>query len=118
LAKVRLSVPAVDDLDRMIVTHSLPGDTRLRVQRSLRVLEQFPRSAATGGRWALLRVILGPWRWMLVIYSYVEPDDVVLIVAFQDARSVGCSHCIVRILLIACKQERVPRGSALCWSEQ
>jgi len=43
VAKVRLSVPAVDDLDRMIVTHSLPVDTRLRVQRSLRVLEQFPR---------------------------------------------------------------------------
>jgi len=34
-----------------------------------------------------MRVILGPWRWMLVIYSYEEPDDVVLIVAFQDARS-------------------------------
>ncbi len=43
MAKVRLSVPAVSDLDRMIITHSLPGDTRLRVQRSLRVLEQFPR---------------------------------------------------------------------------
>ena len=43
MAKVRLSVPAVDDLDRMIVSHSLPVDTRLRVQRSLRVLEQFPR---------------------------------------------------------------------------
>jgi mRNA-degrading endonuclease RelE of RelBE toxin-antitoxin system len=24
---------------------------------------------------------------MLIIYSYEEPDDVVLIVAFQDARS-------------------------------
>jgi hypothetical protein len=31
--------------------------------------------------------ILGPWRWMLIIYSYEELDDVVLIVAFQDARS-------------------------------
>ena len=28
-----------------------------------------------------------PWRWMLIIYNDEEPDDVVLIVAFQDARS-------------------------------
>ena len=88
MAKVRLSVPAVGDLDRMIVTHSLPVDTRLRVQRSLRVLEQFPRiGRQLEGRWAPMRVILGPWRWMLIIYSYEEPADVVLIVAFQDARS-------------------------------
>lgn len=88
MAKVRLSVPAVEDLDRMIVTHSLPSDTKLRVRRSLRVLEQFPRiGRALEGRWEPMRFILGPWRWMLVIYSYEEPDDVVLIVAFQDARS-------------------------------
>lgn len=88
MAKVRLSVSAVEDLDRMIVTHSLPGDTRLRVQRSLRVLEQFPRiGRKLEGRWEPMRFILGPWRWMLIIYSYEEGDDVVLIVAFQDARS-------------------------------
>jgi hypothetical protein len=39
LAKVRLSVPALGDLDRMIITHSLPFDTRLRGRRSLRILE-------------------------------------------------------------------------------
>jgi plasmid stabilization system protein ParE len=88
VAKVRLSVPAVDDLDRMIVTHSLPADTRLRVQRSLRVLEQFPRiGRQLEGRWASMRVILGPWRWMLIIYNYEEPGDVVLIAAFQDAKA-------------------------------
>ena len=88
MAKVRLSGPAVEDLDRMIVTHSLPGDTRLRVRRSLRVLEQFPRiGRPLEGRWEPMLFILGPWRWMLIIYSYEEPEDVVLIVAFQDARS-------------------------------
>jgi plasmid stabilization system protein ParE len=88
LAKVRLSVPAIEDLDRMIVTHSLPIDTKLRVRRSLRVLEQFPRiGRPLEGRWEPMRFILGPWRWMLIIYSYEEPDDVVFIVAFQDARS-------------------------------
>jgi plasmid stabilization system protein ParE len=72
----------------MILTHSLPPDTRERVRRSLRVLEQFPLiGRQLGGRWRPLRFILGPWRWMLIIYSYEEPDDVVLVVAFQDGRS-------------------------------
>ena len=88
MAEVRLSVDAVNELDRMIVTHSLPPDTRERVRRSLRVLEQFPRiGRQLEGRWTPLRFILGPWRWMLIIYSYEEPEDLVLVVAFQDARS-------------------------------
>jgi len=67
---------AVNDLDRMIVTHSLPSDTRLRVRRSLRVLEQFPRiGRQLEGRWEPMQFILGPWRWMLIIYSFEEPDD-------------------------------------------
>ena len=88
MAKVRLSADAVKDLDRMILTHSLPPDTRERVRRSLRVLEQCPGiGRQLEGRWAPMRVVLGPWRWMLIIYSYEEAADVVLIVAFQDARS-------------------------------
>jgi plasmid stabilization system protein ParE len=88
VAEVRLSADAVKDLDRMVLTHSLPPDTRERVRRSLRVLEQFPRiGRQLDGRWRPLRFILGPWRWMLIIYSYEEPEDVVLVVAFQDARS-------------------------------
>jgi hypothetical protein len=34
-----------------------------------------------------MRVILGPWRWMLIIYNYEESGDVVLIAAFQDAKA-------------------------------
>jgi len=87
LAEVRLSADAVKDLDRLILTHSLPPNTRERVRRSLRVLEQFPQiGRQLEGRWKPLRFILGPWRWMLIIYSYEEPDDV-LVVALQDARS-------------------------------
>jgi hypothetical protein len=88
LSEVRLSVDAVKDLERMIITHSLPPDTRERVRRSLRPLEQFPRiGRQLEERWKPLRFILGPWRWMLILYSYEEPDDLVLVVAFQDARS-------------------------------
>jgi plasmid stabilization system protein ParE len=88
LSEVRLSSDAVKDLERMIITHSLPPDTRERVRRSLRPLEQFPRiGRQLEGRWKPLRFILGPWRWMLILYSYEEPDDLVLVVAFPDARS-------------------------------
>ncbi len=88
MAVVRLSVVAVEDLDRMIVTHSLPADTKTRVRRSLSPLERFPRlGRQLDGRWEPFRLILGPWRWMLIVYVYDEQDDVVLIATIQDARS-------------------------------
>jgi hypothetical protein len=88
VAEVRLSAVAVEDLDRMILTHSLPADTRARVQRSLRALERFPRlGRELEGRWRPFRFILGPWRWLLIVYVYDEPQDVVLVLTIQDARS-------------------------------
>jgi hypothetical protein len=88
LAKVRFTALAAEDLERMIVTHSLPLDTRLRVRRSLGLLRQFPRlGRPLEGRWEPMRFVLGPWRWMLIVYSYEEAADTVLVVAVQDARS-------------------------------
>lgn len=88
MARVTLSVVAVEDLDRLILTHSLPSDTRQRVARSLRPLEQFPRMGhALDGRWSRFRFVLGPWRWLLVVYAYDEQRDEVLVVTLQDARS-------------------------------
>ena len=88
MARVTLSVVAVEDLDRLILTHSLPSDTRQRVARSLRPLELFPRIGhALDGRWSRFRFVLGPWRWLLVVYAYDEQRDEVLVVTLQDARS-------------------------------
>jgi hypothetical protein len=88
LARVELSLTAVEDLDRMIVTHSLPADTRARVARSLRILEQFPAvGRQLEGRWRQLRFILGPWRWLLLVYIHYEQDDRVVVVGIHDARS-------------------------------
>lgn len=88
MAEVRLSVVAVEDLDRMIVTHSLPADTKDRVKHSLRVLEQFPNiGRQLDGRWHPMRFILGPWRWMLIVYGFDESSDLVLVLTIQDARS-------------------------------
>ncbi len=72
----------------MIITHSLPADTKARVKRSLRVLERFPRiGRQLDGHWHPMRFILGPWRWMLVIYNHEEASDLVVVLTIQDARS-------------------------------
>jgi hypothetical protein len=88
LARVELSAGAVEDLDRLIRTHSLPADTKERVRRSLRQLERFPLlGAALEGRWAGFRFVLGPWRWMIAVYVYLEEEGRVVVVTVGDARS-------------------------------
>lgn len=88
MARVTLSPAAVEDLDRLIITHSLPRDTRARVQRSLRALEQFPRMGPElRAAWSPFRFVLGPWRWLLMVYVYDEDSDLVVVVTMQDARS-------------------------------
>jgi plasmid stabilization system protein ParE len=92
VARVELSATAIEDLDRLIVTHSLPDDTRARVGRSLRQLQDFPLlGRALGGRWSGFRFILGPWRWLLVVYVHDETEDLVLVVTILDARSSGAA---------------------------
>ena len=39
------------------------------------------------GRWSNYRFMLGPWRWMIVVYVYLDSTDRVAIVTIQDARS-------------------------------
>ncbi len=88
MARVELAAAAVEDLDALIRSHSLPKDTRAKVVRSLRPLERFPLLGRNlGGRWAGLRCLLGPWRWMLLVYIYIEAEDPVVVVTIQDGRS-------------------------------
>ena len=88
MTRVELAESAVEDLHWLIRTHNLPEDTRARVRRGLVQLEQFPDlGPELQGRWAGLRFILGPWRWMLVIYHYDESNDRCVVVTIQDARS-------------------------------
>ena len=88
MASVELSAAAVEDLDALIRTHSLPADTRARVARSLRPLEGFPlMGPALEGRWEGFRFLLGPWRWLMLVYVFVEHEDRVVVVTIQDARS-------------------------------
>jgi plasmid stabilization system protein ParE len=89
MASVIVSPEAADSLARLIVSHSLPADTRERVRRAIGPLAEFPRLGRSlrGGGYDELRFVLGPWRWMVVVYEYDTADDVVKILAIEDARS-------------------------------
>jgi hypothetical protein len=72
----------------MIATHTLPADTRARVRRSIEPLARFPLlGAPLEGRWRVYRFVLGPWRWMLIVYAYDSESDVVAIATIQDGRT-------------------------------
>ena len=88
MATVIVTPTAIADLDRLITTHTLPTDSVERFKRSVSVLERFPEiGAPLRGRWASFRFVLGPWRWMLVVYVYDRAADRVAIVTIQDSRS-------------------------------
>jgi hypothetical protein len=88
VARVELAATAVEDLAGVIRTQSLPADTRARVARSLRALERFPlMGPALSGRWEGFRFLLGPGRWLLLVYVVIESEDRVVVIIIQDARS-------------------------------
>ena len=88
MARVELAHVAVGDLDHLIAALSLPADTRDRVRRSLEPLGEFPRlGPELTGRWQGTRFVLGPWRWMLLVYVHIESEDRVVVLTIQDARS-------------------------------
>jgi plasmid stabilization system protein ParE len=88
LARVRLSRHAVEDLDRLIASHGLPADTRTRVARSLRPLEQFPLlGRELEGAWKGMRFLIGPWSWMVIVYVHDADADSVTVVAIHDGRT-------------------------------
>lgn len=88
MSRVLVTPAAVEDVQRLIVTHSLPPDTVARLKRSLLPLASFPLlGAPLAGRWEGFRFVLGPWRWLIAVYVFDEERDQVSIVTFQDARS-------------------------------
>jgi hypothetical protein len=88
MAAVVVTKTAQADLEWLIRTHSLPASARERVRASLAPLATFARlGRALGGRWAGLRVVLGPWPWMLIVHAYEEVADRVVVVTIQDSRS-------------------------------
>lgn len=86
---MEVSRAAADDVARLRVTHSLPPDTNKRIRASLRALEQFPRlgTSLESPEWSGFRFLLGPWRWMVIVYEIYDDGDRVVVVTVQDGRS-------------------------------
>jgi hypothetical protein len=90
MARVEVAGSALADLDNLVRVLSLPEDTRERVRRCLQPLETFPRlGPELAGRWEGLRFILGPWRWLLIVYVFIESEDRVVVVSMYDSRSAS-----------------------------
>ncbi len=88
MATVVVTPTARRNLDSLIETLSLPPSTVDRLKACLEPLRRFPRlGAPLEGRWAGIRFVLGPWRWLIVVYRYDEVTDRVDIVTIRDARS-------------------------------
>lgn len=89
MAQVEVSAAAAEDLARLKITHRLPSGTNERVKSSVRSLGRFPRlgTLLEGGGWDGFRFVLGPWRWMVIVYEFLEEDDRVVVVTIQDGRS-------------------------------
>ncbi len=88
MARVVVTRLALDDLQRLTRTHSLPADTPKRLAHSLRSLVDFPQlGPELPGRWSGFRFLLGPWRWMICVYVYDMESDTVSVVTIQDGRS-------------------------------
>jgi hypothetical protein len=86
--RVELARSAVEDIDRLVTVLSLPRDTRERIRRSLAPLEHYPRlGSELSGRWEGFGSLLGPWRWMILVYVCEQLTDRVVVVTVQDARS-------------------------------
>lgn len=87
--EVVVTETAAAHLLTLIKVLSLPTDTSERVRASLARLSEFstvgvllPEPYAAHE----LRFILGPWRWMLIVYQVIEANNQVIVVAIEDAR--------------------------------
>jgi len=88
MTRILVAPSARDDLHRLIRSHSLPADTPERVRRSLSRMERFPLLGRTlSGPWSRYRFLLGPWRWLIVTYTFDAEADTIMVVSVDDARS-------------------------------
>lgn len=88
MAIVEVSLLARVDLDQLIISRDLPDDSRIRVQSTLRILEAFPDAGKSlEGKWASHGALVGPWHWMIIVYSYYVDEDRAIVIAFHDART-------------------------------
>jgi plasmid stabilization system protein ParE len=95
VAQVIVTPRAQRDVDDAISALNLPDNAWTRIGRSLRVLEMFPLAGPElAGRWAPARFVIGPWSWMILLYSYEESSDRVYVVTMHDGRSAASATAV------------------------
>lgn len=88
MAQIIVSPEAVQALDRLILTHNLPADTKERFKRSASSLGRFPLMGRALERQLVgRRFLLGPWRWMIIVYRHDEQTGEVRILTVEGART-------------------------------
>ena len=91
MPRVLVTPRAVADLEALKAALGLPPSAGGRVQRSLRILERFPLAgrALASERWGGARFLIGPWPWMVIVYTYDADDGAVYVAAIHDGRSAS-----------------------------
>jgi plasmid stabilization system protein ParE len=88
VTRVVVTHVAARDLRDLIRTRHLLENTMERVGRSIRPLADFQElGGKLGGALAPRRFLLGPWRWMIVVYRFYPERDLVAILAVVDGRT-------------------------------
>lgn len=88
MARVVVTARAERDVRELVRSRTLPVDTPRRIWRALEPLEMFPDlGAKLGGSFAGQRFVLGPWRWMIVIYELDADAHTVVILRVLDGRT-------------------------------
>jgi plasmid stabilization system protein ParE len=105
LTRLEWSEQAIASLDQVILSHSLPSDTRARIEHSAQVLKRFPRfgpELSTLADGAELRFLVGPWPWLLIVYLYIADENRAVVVSIEDGRAASTT--------ITRQRKRVPRS--------
>lgn len=86
--KIHVAESAAEHLAHLIAVLLLPEDTRARVRTRIETLAEFPDIGVPLPNAAHpdLRFIVGPWRWMLIVYQVDRALDVITVIAIEDAR--------------------------------
>jgi hypothetical protein len=88
MARLVVTESAARSLAELIDSHNLPADTPDRIRRTVEPLQQFPLfGPALDSATPEVRFLVGPWRWLVIVYAYREADDVVAVLTFEDGRS-------------------------------
>lgn len=99
MTRLEWSESALGSLERLRLTHSLPHDTRDRVEASSRRLGRFPRlgpELRIVDDGAELRFLIGPWPWLVIVYLYIEAESRAVVISIEDGRAATATITTAR----------------------